>query len=157
MFVQSMDGGDTTAPELLAHTLKGTAGNIGARSVQQAAQELEQACQQGAARDVVEGLLANVLVELDPLLVALRSLDSTAPAAATHPELVPLAAASLERLRQLLADSDSEAAELWEGQLEQFKAALPDHWRRIANGLGNLDLEAALAALDEAMASLEGK
>jgi hypothetical protein len=34
---------------------------------------------------------------------------------------------------------------------------LPDHWRRIANGIGNLDLEAALAALDEAMASVEGK
>jgi len=157
MFVQSLDGGDATAPERLAHTLKGTAGNIGARGVQQAAQELEQACQQGAARIELDGLLAGVLVELDPLLMALRALDSAAPAALAHPELVPVAAAPLARLRHLLADSDSEAAELWEGQLDQFKAALPDHWRRIANELGNLDLEAALAALDEAMASLEEK
>nr|WP_229416938.1 response regulator [Massilia eburnea] len=157
MFVQSLGGGDATAPERLAHTLKGTAGNIGARSVQQAAQELEQACQQGAAREVLEGLLASVLAELDPLLVALRAIDSAGPAAVAHPELVPVAAAPMERLRHLLADSDSEAADLWEGHLDQFKAALPDHWRRIANGLGNLDLEAALAALDEAMASLEGK
>jgi hypothetical protein len=61
------------------------------------------------------------------------------------------------RLRDLLADSDSEAADLWDRELAQFKRALPDHWRRIASGIGNLDLEAALAALDEAMASLEEK
>ena len=156
-FGPARDGGDAPAPARRAATRKGTAGNIGARSVQQAAQELERACQQGAAREVLDGLLAGVLVELDPLLVALRCVDAAAAPAAMHPELVPVAAAPLERLRQLLADSDSEAADLWEAQLAQFKAALPDHWRRIANGLGNLDLEAALAALDEAMASLEGK
>jgi CheY-like chemotaxis protein len=164
-FVQSLDGGDATAPERLAHTLKGVAGNIGARSVQAAAQELELACQQHQARPVLEGLLASVLVELDPLLAALRALGagSAAPSAAAPQSAAPAAAppsaadAPLGRLRTLLADSDSEAADLWEEQLPQFKAALPDHWRRIANGIGNLDLEAALAALDEAMASVEGK
>ncbi|WP_051293537.1 response regulator [Pseudoduganella violaceinigra] len=159
MFVQALSGGDPAAPERLAHTLKGTAGNIGARSVQQAAQALELACQQGAARDALEGLLASVLVELDPLLMALRAVDAGVPTRAAHPELAPAPAGAplLGRLRGLLADSDAEAAELWEAQLDQFKAALPDHWRRIDNGLGNLDLEAALAALDEAMASVEGK
>ncbi|MGW8392967.1 response regulator [Pseudoduganella sp. HUAS MS19] len=160
MFVQALLGGDATAPERLAHTLKGVAGNIGARSVQEAAQALEQACQQGAAREELERLLALVLVELDPLLAALRAVDAETRGGALHPALVPAApavAAPLERLHRLLADSDSEAAELWEAQLDQFQAALPDHWRRIANGIGNLDLEAALAALDEAMASLEGK
>ncbi len=155
-FVQSLDGGDDTAPERLAHTLKGVAGNIGARSVQAAAQELELACQQQAPREVLERLLASVLVELDPLLAALRALG--AGAAATESSAAPSNAdAPLERLRALLADSDSEAADLWEAQLAQFKAALPEHWRRIANGIGNLDLEAALTALDEAMASVEGK
>ncbi|SFF76129.1 PAS domain S-box-containing protein [Duganella sp. CF458] len=160
MFVQALMGGDATAPERLAHTLKGVAGNIGARSVQAAALELEQACQQGAAREDLERLLAMVLVELDPLLAALRAVDAEMRGGAAHPALVPVApaaAAPLDRLQRLLSESDSEAAELWDGQLDQFKAALPDHWRRIANGIGNLDLEAALAALDEAMASLEGK
>ena len=165
MFVQALMGGDATAPERLAHTLKGVAGNIGARSVQEAAQELEQACQQGAPREDLERLLAMVLVELDPLLAALRAVDTEMRGGAMHPELVPVVPAAqsaavappLGRLRHLLADSDSEAADLWDAELAQFKAALPDHWRRIANGIGNLDLEAALAALDEAMASLEGK
>jgi len=159
-FVQSLDGGDATAPERLAHTLKGVAGNIGARSVQAAAQELELACQQHSPRDVLERLLASVLVELDPLLAALRALGASDPggASAVPPAPAPSATdAPLGRLRTLLADSDSEAADLWEAQLPQFKGALPDHWRRIANGIGNLDLEAALSALDEAMASLEGK
>jgi two-component system sensor histidine kinase/response regulator len=162
MFVQALMGGDATAPERLAHTLKGVAGNIGARHVQAAAQELEQACQQGAAREVLERLLALVVMELDPLLAALQAADAPGGGAERHPALAPAGAPSaddapLSRLRALLADSDSEAADLWEASLDQFKAALPDHWRRIANGLGNLDLEAALAALDEAMASLEGK
>jgi CheY-like chemotaxis protein/HPt (histidine-containing phosphotransfer) domain-containing protein len=160
MFVQALMGGDPTAPERLAHTLKGVAGNIGARGVQLAAQELEQACQQGAERKVLEGLLASVLVELDPLLAALRAVDAVSTGAALHPQLAPaapVAAPSLSRLRDLLAESDSQAADLWDAQLDQFKAALPDHWRRIASGLGNLDMEAALAALDEAVASLEGK
>jgi len=165
MFVQALMGGDPAAPERLAHTLKGVAGNIGARSVQEAAQELEQACQQGMPREGLERLLAMVLVELDPLLAALRAVDAEIRGGAVHPALVPVvpaaqtaaAAPPLGRLRHLLADSDSEAADLWDAQLAQFKAALPDHWRRIANGIGNLDLEAALAALDEAMASLEGK
>jgi len=166
MFVQALMGGDATAPERLAHTLKGVAGNIGARSVQDAAQALEQACQQGAARDELERQLAMVLVELDPLLAALRAVDAETRGGAVHPALVPVAAAApapagsappLGRLRDLLADSDSEAADLWDAELAQFKLALPDHWRRIASGIGNLDLEAALAALDEAMASLEEK
>ncbi|WP_426338416.1 response regulator [Pseudoduganella sp. S-14] len=160
MFVQALMGGDATAPERLAHTLKGVAGNIGARSVQEAAQALEQACQNGAAREELERLLAMVLVELDPLLAALRAVDAEMRGGAVHPALVPAlpaAAPPLGRLRHLLADSDSEAAELWEAELAQFKAALPDHWRQIENGIGNLDLEAALAALDEAMASLEEK
>ena len=159
-FVQSLDGGDPTAPERLAHTLKGVAGNIAARSVQAAAQELELACQQKAAHDVLERLLAGVLVELDPLLAALRALDAgiveTTARAAPPLAAPPAAEVPLGRLRALLADSDSEAADLWEAHLPQFKAVLPDHWRRIANGIGNLDLEAALAALDEAMASVEG-
>ena len=160
-FVQSLDGGDATAPERLAHTLKGVAGNIGARGVQAAAQELELACQQHAARAVQEGLLASVLVELDPLLAALRALGAGAAqaeqGAAASGALPSAAGAPLDRLRTLLLDSDSEAADLWEAQLPRFKAALPDHWRRIASGIGNLDLEAALAALDEAMASVEGQ
>ncbi|MFL1526239.1 Hpt domain-containing protein [Pseudomonas sp. O230] len=43
----------------LAHSLRGTAGNIGASAVTQAAAELEQLCQIGSTEDQVEeGLIA---------------------------------------------------------------------------------------------------
>jgi signal transduction histidine kinase/CheY-like chemotaxis protein len=153
-FASALDAADPTAATRSAHTLKGMAGNIGARGVQAAAQALETACAEGAARAALEPLAAAVLRELDPVIAALRVLDVGAPAAASG----PIAAVDLSgldghatKLRALLADSDSSAADLWEANLDLFRAAWPQHWKRIQTGLSDLDLDAALAALEEAM------
>jgi hypothetical protein len=58
--------------------------------------------------------------------------------------------AHASRLRELLASSDTAALELWEQHGDLFKAAWPHHYRRIGNSLAEMDLDEALAALDEA-------
>lgn len=58
----------------LAHSLKGVAGNVGARGVQRAAQALEFACRDGD--DPVDQLLIDLLSELQPLLDGVAALNS---------------------------------------------------------------------------------
>jgi signal transduction histidine kinase/DNA-binding response OmpR family regulator/HPt (histidine-containing phosphotransfer) domain-containing protein len=152
---------DRTAARRMVHTLKGMAGNIGARRVQAAAQLLETACAESAADDHQELLLQGVLDELRPVITALKVLDgdalpaAAAPASPAAPQSAIDAQALQEhatRLRALLAGSDTEALELWDQHSDLFKAAWPHHYRRIGNGLAEMDLDEALAALDAALA-----
>ncbi|MES2297474.1 MAG: response regulator [Pseudomonadota bacterium] len=157
---------DPVAPTRSAHTLKGMAGNIGARHVEAAAQMLETACLEHRAQAEVDAALAAVLAQLEPVLAALHgaaleapqgaapedaSVTSAARAANAAPAVdAATVRAQTRQLRQLLQDSDSEAADFWERHEGMFKAAYPLHWRRIDAGLSNLDLDAALAVLVEA-------
>ena len=151
MFNAACKGDDATAPARIAHTLKGTAGNIGAKRVQNVAGALEAACLGSASEAETSALLAEVVNELAPVLAALEALDS----ASVEPQLAALFDTALvdaqrERLRVLLSDSDSEAGDLWDAHAELFKGAYPEHWRRIETAISNFDFERALAALDEA-------
>ena len=72
--------GDTALAERLAHTLKGVAGNIGAKPVQAAAGALEKLIRDRAAAAETESALRQVAAALDPLLAQLRdSLPSPEP------------------------------------------------------------------------------
>nr|WP_229258863.1 response regulator [Duganella flavida] len=151
---------DRTAATRTVHTLKGMAGNIGAKRVQAAAQRLETASAGSAAGDQLELLLQEVLDELRPVIAALQTLEGGTPVAQAT-SAVPAAPvpafdqqslqAQAARLRELLAGSDTEALELWDRHADLFKAAWPHHHRRIGNGLAEMDLDAALATLDEAL------
>jgi signal transduction histidine kinase/CheY-like chemotaxis protein/HAMP domain-containing protein len=153
-FDAALSDADPTAATRAAHTLKGMAGNIGARGVQAAAQLLETASGEGAPAAQLQALAADVVSELEPVIAALRVLDAATPA-------VPVAAAvaidpaildgHARKLHALLADSDSAAADIWDAHLDLFRAAWPQHWKRIQTGLSDLDLDAALAALEEAL------
>jgi signal transduction histidine kinase/CheY-like chemotaxis protein/HAMP domain-containing protein len=153
-FAQARAGGDPSAATRAAHTLKGMAGNIGALDVMRLTQTLETACAENASPDTIETLLPPVIAALSIVMAALQGLDggarqhSTAPAAAVDPAKLR---GYTTRLKNLLADSDSAAAELWERHRGMFEAAFPQHWRRIEKGLSDLDLDAALEALEQAM------
>jgi signal transduction histidine kinase/DNA-binding response OmpR family regulator/HPt (histidine-containing phosphotransfer) domain-containing protein len=152
-FAAARGDADAAAATRCAHTLKGVAGNIGAKGVQAAAAELEHACSVGAPEERVAALLDKVARALDPVVEGLGkvSLDETAPAAepaatVTPESLLP----QIRQLMQLLAESDTEAVDLWEARQGAFKAAFPEHWQPIAAALGKFDFEAALAALRQA-------
>jgi len=153
-FRAASTGTDPSAPARMAHTLKGTAGNLGARGVQAAAGALEQACLEGAAAERLEPLLEKVMSELGPVLAGLEALR---PAA--EPEPAPAATAAdparVEQLRvrlaALLAASDTRAADAVE-ELARLVAGSPltATVRRIADAIGEYDFDAALEALRSA-------
>jgi CheY-like chemotaxis protein len=151
-FRAARDDGDAEVATRWAHTLKGTAGNIGARGVQAAAGELESACRKGA-EDFDDRVVATVAA-LRPVIEGLEGLEGQAAGARAAgrvdlERMTPL----LAQLRALLADDDAEALGVIEKLLEQpasgrHRTSLEAISRRIED----FDFAQALAEL----AKLEG-
>lgn len=141
---------DPVAAARLAHSLKGTAGNIGAFEIAQAAAELERLCQSGAADDLVQAGLAEVELKLGPVLDALACLEEGDPAPKPLAQELDLdLEPRLARLGRLLAESDSEAVEaLLELRALALAPALAERLARVAQQVDRYDFDAALALLE---------
>ncbi|WP_341678875.1 response regulator [Niveibacterium sp. SC-1] len=153
LFAEARGGEDASAPARVAHTLKGTAGNIGAKGVQAVAGELESACRERAPDPQIALLLGKVEAALGPVLAALQALgSSTVPSADAGGPAVDMSQLDelAEQLRTLLADSDMEAADLLERHAALFRAGYPAQWSQIRKGVSDFDFDSALTALDEA-------
>jgi CheY-like chemotaxis protein len=75
-FAARQEAGDTVAMIRLAHTLKGTAGNIGATGVQSAAEALQLSCQQGLAAAQISVQLNALVDQLSLVISSLRSIEA---------------------------------------------------------------------------------
>ncbi|MCF8210112.1 MAG: response regulator [Rhodoferax sp.] len=158
-FAAACAGTDPFAAERCAHTLKGTAGNIGAVQLQQAAALLERLCKDGAAAAAVEAQLQRTDAELNTVLRGIGALPAgTAQghALAERPETPRVDEKKLLAVRaqllELLQSDDPQAAEVWEENQALLQAAYPAHWQSIDDRLHAFDLEAALSALQQAVA-----
>jgi len=154
-FRAAIAGDDLGEPTRLAHTLKGTAGNIGAHAVQEAAAALETACSDNAGAGHIESALAEVEKTLAPVtrdiarLLATFASDAQTLATAANGDDAVVIDADLEKLRKLLKDSDASSGDL----LEDIIARLPESRRSTAfqamqKHLDNYDFDAALVALE---------
>ncbi|HKO94083.1 MAG TPA: Hpt domain-containing protein, partial [Polyangiaceae bacterium] len=103
-----------SAPARAAHTLRGTAANIGASALSRAAAALEQACLSGPDSDGKSEALGAVERELVCVLESLRQLDAPAPGASEPQRAVPIGrvAQLVEQLEQRLTASDASSLEL---------------------------------------------
>jgi two-component system, sensor histidine kinase and response regulator len=142
---------DPEAATRCAHTLKGVAGNIAARDVQAAAQALESACQAGESGERLDRLLAETLVCLEPVLAGLAMLNRPE---STGSGTAPVERAAVEpilaRLRALLLDDDTEAADVVEELNPPLAgSSLGPLMKQMTQAIEDYDFEAALAVLDE--------
>jgi two-component system sensor histidine kinase/response regulator len=121
---EALAQGNTALAERLAHTLKGVAGNIGAKQVQTAAGTLERLIRERADSTSVEGAVRVVATVLDPLREGLETAFSvataTVPAAPTPSASPAQTIEAAHRLTTLLSEFDPGAAEF----LESNQAAL---------------------------------
>jgi PAS domain S-box-containing protein len=140
---------DASAAARAAHTLTGTAGNIGARGVQAAAGALERACFDGADAPTIDGLLAALLKVLDPVIAALRLLDAPAQSAATGAPPLDLTE-ELDALERLLIQSDADASDLLSSLMDKA-AGTPSAQilKQMERALEGFDFDAALAHLKQ--------
>jgi len=148
-FKTAITDADPTAAVRMAHTLRGNAGNIGARALAQAAAQLEQACRAGEPSDGVQAHLTEVRQCLIPVLSALALLPEKKTASgAQPPQHEAELSGRLTRLRQLLAESDTAAIEALE-ELRRLSLddALARRLSRVAQQLERFDFDRALALL----------
>lgn len=151
----ALDADDWPLAERLAHTLKGTAGNIGASAIQEAAAKLEAAIAAHTDRQEIDASLADLKRPLDETIAALRAAlpaEASVNAAATDPAEVRQ---QIARLAELLADDDAEASELLVAHANLFQAAFGKDYASIADAIARFDFEKALAALHAARAGKE--
>ena len=125
LFLNAVQDNDEQAAIRCAHTLKGTAGNIGAKSIQQAAKVLEQACEDafeagslkvnGEANEQIQVLLNDVIKELDPVVQELDKLSTpmkvvTESQVLNREQIKPL----FIELEELIEDFDTDATDVLE-------------------------------------------
>jgi two-component system sensor histidine kinase/response regulator len=142
---------DPEAAMRAAHTLKGTAGSIGASALQAAADVLETACHENAPDTTIDAALQGVEAALAPVMAGLETMRAESANSPPEPgQDLRLVLPLLDNLRSLLAESDTAAAEVAE-KLTALTAGTPmaADLRKVNGLVGAFDFDAALAMLDE--------
>ncbi len=112
---------DPSAASRCVHSLKGVAGNIGAREVEQAARSLEQACKQDSAE--VEKQLINLVNQLNILLDSLSQLElaeDQQKVSGNQPLDLPRVKLLIQDIFDLMAQNNIKAAD----KLENLKHSM---------------------------------
>ena len=148
-FRLAQQGDDPSAPARVAHTLNGTAGNIGARDVQASAAALERGCFEHAPPESIDHLLARTLAALDPVIDCLAKLQPSKDPVISSDRIDKEAVRPLlARLTALLRDSNLEAGDVVEDLATSVKGTvLVDVVRDASQAVACFDLDAALDAL----------
>jgi HPt (histidine-containing phosphotransfer) domain-containing protein len=135
---------DRPGLQRLAHTLKGSAGNIGAAGVVVAAGELLAATRQEADRAEIGRCTASLADELSPLIEGIRGVLAVVGegAAAVDRTRAP---AVLGRLRELLEAGDIAANDLARAEEQLLCAVLGAAGTELLGRIAGFDYEGALA------------
>ncbi len=157
-FAGFMRDKDHEAATRAAHTLKGNAGNIGAKQVYAAAEALEHACRSDCDPAEVASRLEAAWRELAVVLRGLSKLDEPN----TEPQTAQVSEMSLDgvreaiaQLRRALEESDGQAVTL----AEALSALVPggtlgDAFGQVARAVESYDFEEAMVELDRFSALL---
>ena len=137
------------------HTLKGTAGTIGATALAALAQRAEEAIAQKTSPELVEPLLQPVEAACQALVAALQQAlpadDMSGADAADGLQIDASAALQLvAQLDALLADDDSDAIEVFKQFAPTLQALLGPVYGQMKRALDSYDFVEALAALRQA-------
>jgi HPt (histidine-containing phosphotransfer) domain-containing protein len=145
---QMLDAGDLSGIQTLAHTLKGSAGNLGAMRVSEAADTLQSVVRQTAARMEIDHCTKCLIDELLPLLAGICD---ALPADSPAPAVVDLTRVGevLEKLEQLLKNGNMEAGELVRAEEQLLRVALGKEGDDIVRCIERFDYEGALSMVQE--------
>jgi HPt (histidine-containing phosphotransfer) domain-containing protein len=146
---------DAESATRLAHTLKGVAGNLGARDVHVAAAAVETLLRDGSPADAANRALAQLAAVLDPLLARLRAAFamSTASAAAAPAATATHTRAVAAQLTQLFADFDTSAVTFVEENQASLRPAFDAAtWETFLRHTQEFAFADAQALLDQMLA-----
>ena len=148
----ALSAGDHQTAERLAHTVKGTAGNIGATRLQEYAADLEQALRTQAPPGTLSTLLLLFENELHRVTAALDAeLPPEQPAEPTEVDGAQLRALC-NHLATLLQNYDAAAEDLFEANKQLFRTAFPRLFPSLAEAVRAFEFETAMELLHGALA-----
>ncbi|MEH6552414.1 MAG: response regulator [Pseudomonadales bacterium] len=142
--ILSSEGAEPAANR--AHTLKGVVGNIGAMALHQAVTNLESAFIKGESE--IDDLWDAVQTSFSELLAGLENLPQDSPEQSSAPTMdSEQLTQGLNRLFQLLLDSNTEAGKLTKQLILQIEPSFKPALEEVLSELGNYDFEAAAQLL----------
>jgi two-component system sensor histidine kinase/response regulator len=147
---QSLDAEDYGTAERLAHTAKGVSGNIGATQVQALAATLEKAIREKMPREEIGEALEAFGTAHGNLIVPLKE---AFPAAAVAEEVAPVneakAAEVSEKMREFLANDDSEAVDYLDAEIAALRSILgAEHFGPFERAVKQYDFAKALELIN---------
>jgi signal transduction histidine kinase/DNA-binding response OmpR family regulator/HAMP domain-containing protein len=153
----ALSKGDTALAERLAHTLKGVAGNIGAKQVQSAVAALEKSIRSKVTASEIESAKQQVAAALDPFVAALRAVLNNsgpeiavvAPAASTPAVNLAQQQEAAAQLARLLSEFDPGASEFIELNRPALQPLFADgQWAEFEKLVQGYSFADALAKLE---------
>lgn len=152
---QALASGDIDSAKLLAHTLKGLAGSIGAGSVMEAAARLEQALRDGLDGAPLELALTRLDSEITPLMSELARFFE-APPPPTNSAAAPRQLSRIcTQLARLLGEDDAEATSCFSQHATQLQAAFPDDFPGLESAIRTFEFTKALTAVQQMQTRLK--
>jgi two-component system sensor histidine kinase/response regulator len=135
-----------------AHTLKGSAGQIGAVNLYASAERLELALSESRPPEALQALLASVSEQLSSLLADIGAAMDLAEA---RPASIDESRVRLvcDRLAEALARDDDQCRQILEEHAALLRACLGDHYPWIVEAVRSFNFAAALDWLNEALAA----
>jgi HPt (histidine-containing phosphotransfer) domain-containing protein len=133
----------------LAHSFKGLSGTIGARDLEELAEDIEQAGANHSSQ--LPHLIVRLRQLLDSTLATLQQMRPVPVEAIDPPAFsdgMPSPQALLVELRRLLAESDSAAQDFWKDHEEPLRAMFPAlTGKQVALAIAHFQFEEALSLL----------
>jgi signal transduction histidine kinase/CheY-like chemotaxis protein len=140
---------DVEGARRIAHTLKGSAANIGAGAVRDLAATLEQSMPGAATAVQLNGLER----ALQRQIASIRAAALELPARGAEDNASGLGAEAVcRRLAVLLARSDAKAGQWFDEHASILAAAMPNHFSRLEHAIREFDFSLAQSVLSEAVA-----
>jgi two-component system, sensor histidine kinase and response regulator len=160
-FKSALNAGDWSLAKRLAHTLKGSAGNIGAHQLQSAAQELETSCSQKGEEAIIKEHLISVEDELSEVLKSLKQYQQeikkqTREDKQTQSINKAEISIILSELKTLIEEDDIMVIDI----MERLEKILPanvrnEGYQQLLDAVNQFDLDMALEKLNKLYQSLD--
>src|SRR5438270_1618997 len=156
-----LKAGDRHAAERTAHTVKGVAANLGVKTLQLAAGELEKAIHDGADAARLESLRQQFATVLTPFVGRLRAALGEEPASRAAPKAMVVDPAQLklvvEQMTRYLAEFDAAASDCLEANRGVFASLFSaEEFGKFEQQVQGYAFSAALAQLEQAVGGPHG-
>lgn len=145
----ALDAGNRAIAERIVHTAKAVSGNIGAVDLQMMAGELEEMLRTGVEGEALDARVAQFSDAQSAMIAALQA----AVTSECTPSPLDLDRAKAEdvlgKLQRLLSEDDSEAADVFEENIDLLRLALgPERFAKADKAIRQFDFEKAVQLLE---------